>query len=206
MTDLDLLRQDLSVQEREEVVSEAQATVERMTRLVRDLLLLSRVEAQSEPLDLEPTDIYGLTSRVASRLGKAIMGEANRLFVAPLKGPRPLAMIDPERTEQILTNLIENAIFYSEDSPIEISVEMEQQPRQVAIKVRDRGCGIPAEEIPRLFDRFFRIDRSRSRGSGGSGLGLPVARALARAQKGDILVESQVGEGSCFTIVFPQVG
>jgi signal transduction histidine kinase len=201
MTDLDLLRKDLSTEEREEVISEAQATVVRMTRLVRDLLLLSRVEAQSEPIKVEPTDAYALTSRVANRLRKAFVEKADHLVVLPKQGNVPLALIDAERTEQILTNLIENAIFYSDQSPIEVSVT--EGGQHVVISVRDRGCGIPAEEIPRLFDRFFRIDRSRNRASGGSGLGLPVARALARAQKGDITVESKVDEGSCFRVLCP---
>lgn len=202
MTDLDLLRKDLSPEEREEVISEAQATVERMTRLVRDLLLLSRVEAQSEPLRRVPTDLYRLTSRVANRLRKAMLDKPDRLVVHDCARDLPLALINAERTEQILTNLIENAIFYSQDSPIDITVETAGQA--LVISVKDQGCGIPAEEIPRLFDRFFRIDRSRNRGSGGSGLGLPLARALARAQKGDILVESVLDVGSCFRIVLPQ--
>jgi signal transduction histidine kinase len=202
MTDLDLLRKDLTAEERDEVISEAEATVERMTRLVRDLLLLSRAEAQSETLRLQPTDVHALTSRVANRLSKALLDKADRLTLLPLKGEPPLAMIDAERTEQILTNLIENAIFYSQEGPIEISVQATAQ-KQVVIAVRDQGCGIPAEEIPRLFDRFFRIDRSRNRSSGGSGLGLPVARALARAQKGDITVESELGVGSLFRVISP---
>lgn len=200
MTDLDLLRKDLSAEERDEVISEAEATVERMTRLVRDLLLLSRVEAQSERMDLAPTNIHALTSRVANRLRKALLEKGDKLVVLPLKGTPPLALVDSERTEQILTNLIENAIFYSEEGPIEISVESFDSER-VAVAVSDQGCGIPAEEIPRLFDRFFRIDRSRNRRSGGTGLGLPVARALARAQKGDILVQSVLGKGSCFRML-----
>lgn len=200
MTDLDLLRKDLTVEEREEVISEAQATVERMTRLVRDLLLLSRVEAQSERVELAPVDLHALTSRVANRLRKALMDKADRLEVS-LAPERPLlALIDSERTEQILTNLIENAVFYSEGGPITIVVEP-VYPDWISVAVKDRGCGIPAEEIPRLFDRFFRIDRSRNRSSGGSGLGLPVARALARAQKGDITVTSKVAEGSCFRLL-----
>lgn len=202
MTDLDLLRQDLSPEVREEVVSEAQATVERMTRLVRDLLLLSRVEAQSEPIPVAPVDIHALTSRVAYRLRSALLDNAERLTVEPLSGPPILALLNAERTEQILTNLIENAIFYSKEGAIHISVE--RQAKGVAvISVRDEGCGIPAEEIPRLFDRFFRIDRSRNRSSGGSGLGLPLARAIARAQKGDITVESRVDQGSCFRVSLP---
>lgn len=204
MTDLDLLRKELSPEERDEVISEAQATVERMTRLVRDLLLLSRVEAQSEPLRRVPRDAFALTSRVANRLRKALMERGDRLVVHPVAPDLPLAMINAERTEQILTNLIENAIFYSQDDR-SIDVTVYVGPNQtLVIAVRDQGCGIPAEEIPRLFDRFFRIDRSRNRSSGGSGLGLPVARALARAQKGDILVESEVDVGSCFRIVLPQ--
>lgn len=199
MTDLDLLRNDLPAHEREEVVSEAQATVQRMANLVRNLLLLSRIEALSEPVKLTATDVQALTERVASRLRKAFVENAERLIVLPCQGEPPIALLHAERTEQILTNLIENAIFYSEGA-IEISVE--SLGEQVILSVRDDGCGIPEEAIPRLFDRFFRIDRSRTRSSGGTGLGLPVARALARAQKGDILVESKVGEGSCFRVVF----
>jgi signal transduction histidine kinase len=201
MTDLDLLRQDLSSEEREEVVSEAQATVQRMTRLVRDLLLLSAAEAQSERIELVASDLHELVARVANRLGKALLKEGQQLLVRPLQAPVPLALLQPERTEQILTNLIENAIFYSSDGVIELSVSALEHGRRVAVSVTDRGCGIPAQELPRLFDRFFRIDPSRARSSGGSGLGLPVARALARAQRGDVTVQSRLGEGSCFRLV-----
>lgn len=201
MTDLDLLRKDLTPEQRDEVVSEAQATVERMTRLVRDLLLLSRVEAQSETLRLLPSDVHSLTDRVAGRLRKALPNGGERLAVRPLKGQPPLALIDGERTEQILTNLIENAIFYSPEGPIDISVQ--EGRTHVTIAILDQGCGIAAEEIPKLFDRFFRIDRSRNRASGGTGLGLPLARALARAQRGDVTVESEPGKGSCFRVMLP---
>ena len=199
MTDLDLLRNELPAQEREEVVSEAQATVQRMTNLVRNLLLLSRIEALSEPVKLTATDLHALAERVTSRLRKAFVDNAERLVVEPWIGDPPIVLLHAERTEQILTNLIENAIFYSEGT---IQITVEAKGDRVLLSVRDDGCGIPEEAIPRLFDRFFRIDRSRTRSSGGSGLGLPVARALARTQKGDILVESKLGEGSCFRVVF----
>ncbi len=199
MTDLDLLRNELPAHEREEVVSEAQATVQRMTNLVRNLLLLSRIEALSESVKLTATDVQVLAERVTSRLRKAFVENAERLVVEPRQGDAPIALLHAERTEQILTNLIENAIFYSEGT-IHITVEI--QGEKVLLSVRDDGCGIPEEDIPRLFDRFYRIDRSRTRSSGGTGLGLPVARALARTQKGDILVESRLGEGSCFQVVF----
>lgn len=198
MTDLDLLRKELSVEEREEVISEAQATVARMTRLVRDLLLLSRIEAHSEPLNLVPTNAATLLARVARRLKKAIDGGERLEIFVPDVPDIPLALIEPERTEQILTNLIENAIFYSTEGPIELSLTVRKE--EMIISVRDFGCGIPEFEQKKLFERFFRIDRSRTRSSGGSGLGLPVARALARAQGGDISVESTVDVGSCFRL------
>lgn len=203
MTDLDLLRNELPAEEREEVVSEAQATVARMTNLVRNLLLLSRIEALSEPVKLTATNLQVLTERVVSRLGKAFSDSAPRLSVLPYQGEPPIALLHAERTEQILTNLIENAIFYSEGT-IEISIE--SRPELLLVSVRDDGCGIPEDAIPRLFDRFFRIDPSRTRSSGGTGLGLPVARALARAQRGDVLVESRLGKGSCFQVVFRPAG
>ncbi len=198
MTDLDLLRKELSVEEREEVISEAQATVARMTRLVRDLLLLSRIEAYSEPLNLVPTNAATLLARVARRLKKALEGGERLAIFVPEGADIPLALIEPERTEQILTNLIENAIFYSKVGPIELSLSVTGE--NLILAVRDFGCGIPEFEQKMLFERFFRIDRSRTRSSGGSGLGLPVARALARAQGGEITVESVVDVGSCFRL------
>lgn len=201
MTDLDLLREDITPEQRDEVVTEAQHTVRRLTRLVSDLLLLSRTEAHSETLELEEVDVSQFVEKVASRFSRAHAEEGTILFHQEGEDERPSAQLNRERTEQILTNLFENGIRYSDAHEVRVTVLTEGE--KVVISVRDEGCGIALDEQEKIFYRFYRVDRSRDRHSGGTGLGLAVARALARLQGGDIKLVSALGEGADFRVEFP---
>ena len=109
---------------------------------------------------------------------------------------------DEKRLEQILINLFENAIQYTEEGQISIHVE-KQNAQKVLIHLTDSGIGIPKEEIPYIFDRFHRVEKSRSRDYGGTGLGLSIVKKLIDLQHGSIEVLSEVGEGTTFKIEFP---
>lgn len=201
MTDLDLLRQELEAEEREAVVAEAQDTVRRMTRLVSDLLQLTRTEAHSENVAVEEVDVFALASKVVGRLSKSLSGAEAVSMVSTEE--EFLGVLDRQRTEQILTNLIENAVRYTSEGKVEVSLSREGE--QVVISVQDFGCGIPEQEREKIFERFYRVDQSRNRHSGGTGLGLPLARALARSQGGDVRLHSHPGQGADFRIYIPAV-
>ena len=200
MTDLDLLREDLVSEQREEVISEAQDTVRRLTRLVSDMLLLSRTEAHSEVVSPEEIDVVELVEKVAKRYSRSLGEEERVAFDRSKSADVAMAFLDREKTEQILINLFENGVRYSQGRVV---VRVMSEAPEVIISIQDDGCGIDASEQEKIFRRFYRIDQSRDRHSGGTGLGLPVARALARLQGGDITLKSEVNKGSDFWVRFP---
>jgi two-component system sensor histidine kinase BaeS len=114
----------------------------------------------------------------------------------------PPANIDSQRISQVLRNLLENAITHTESGG-DITVSASRQDNLIAVSVADTGEGIPAEDIPHLFERFYRADKSRTRVTGGSGLGLKIAKSLVEAHGGTINVASETGKGSCFTFTIP---
>jgi len=112
------------------------------------------------------------------------------------------ANINAPLLEQAVVNLIDNAVKYSEPGAT-VHVEAESNPTEVVIRVRDQGCGIPPQHLPRLFERFYRVDKARSRELGGTGLGLAIVKHIAVAHRGTVDVESTVGRGSTFRLRLP---
>lgn len=173
----------------------------RLQQLVDDILALSRLEQQDQNLPFLPetsvksvlTDAVALCREKAGQRGMKI-DLACEDHVA--------GTLNTSLLEQAVVNLIENAIKYClEDTTIHVSAEVAEH--QVLIKVRDEGPGIPPEHLARIFERFYRIDKSRSRTIGGTGLGLSIVKHIATAHQGDVKVESSVGEGTTFTIIIP---
>jgi two-component system, OmpR family, sensor histidine kinase BaeS len=118
-------------------------------------------------------------------------------------GDLPAVLADPDRLDQVLTNLLTNAVRYT-PPPGTVTIAARRQGREVAFSVRDSGIGIAPEDLPNIFERFFRADRSRSRSSGGSGVGLTIAKALAEAMGGSLSASSEgAGKGSTFTLLLP---
>jgi signal transduction histidine kinase len=114
-----------------------------------------------------------------------------------------LGWVDSDRVEQVLVNLLDNAIKYSRPGGT-VSVQVQGQPGEfVQVQVRDQGIGIPVEDLPHVGERFYRADRARSRSDGGSGLGLAIAQALVRAHGGRLSLESQMAEGTLVTFTLP---
>ena len=186
-----------------ETFEQVQREAARLNRLVDDLQELSRVESRAVPLDLESVSIGPAVEAVAERLGRQL--EAKRLkLTLQIPTVEIAARADPHRLDQILTNLIGNAIEYTpEGGNVVVSADLKGDFVQIA--VRDTGIGIPPEHLPRVFDRFYRVDPSRSRQRGGSGIGLTIARHLVEAQGGGIWVESGgEGKGSMFSFTLPR--
>lgn len=175
----------------------------RLARLVNDLQELSRVEAGAYELNLQPVDLGDVFATVSKRMKSAADDKRINLTLSlPANLPRVLA--DEDRLLQIMTNLLGNALQYTPPGgSVTVSVGAPADG-QVQVSVRDTGIGIPAEHLPYVFDRFYRVDKSRSRQHGGSGIGLTIARHLVEAHGGRIWVESPgEGQGSVFHFTLP---
>ena len=172
-----------------------------LSRLVEDLRLLAQVEAGALQLQLSPVRIDELlqASVEAVRPRADADGVNLNLNVEP---SLPKAHVDATRISQVVGNLLENAITHTPEEG-SVSVSARESEGWVEVAVADTGAGIAAEDLPRLFDRFYRADPSRDRSTGGAGLGLTIARRLAEAHGGNIEVESVLGEGSRFTVRLP---
>jgi two-component system phosphate regulon sensor histidine kinase PhoR len=114
-----------------------------------------------------------------------------------------LALADPQALEQILTNLLDNAVKYTEPGG-RIDVQVGGDERWVRVRVSDTGCGIPEDDLGRIFERFYRVDKARSRELGGTGLGLSIVKHLVQSMGGEIAVESELGKGSTFAFSLPR--
>jgi signal transduction histidine kinase len=172
----------------------------RLERLTHDLQELSKAEAGYLSIKLQAVDLYPLLTALIEKLSDQLLEDGPSLQLDyPTDIPPVLA--DPDRTEQILVNLLGNAIRYTDTGAIILQVRREKY--LVRIAVIDTGIGIASADLPFIFDRFWRADRSRSRYSGGSGIGLAITRRLVELQNGRIEVESELGKGSTFRFYLP---
>ncbi len=178
---------------------------DRLSRLVDDLQELNRVEADAFKLDLKPVAVADLVNAAVARLGRQFE-EKGVALTSNLPANLPLVQADEDRVGQVLLNLIGNALQYTPATG-EVQVSAARGGDEVEVSVRDTGLGIPAEHLPHIFDRFYRVDRSRSRrAGGGSGIGLTIAKRLVEAHGGRIWVESEgEGKGSKFTFTLKAV-
>jgi heavy metal sensor kinase len=174
----------------ETAVTEGQRTVQ----LLQDLLDLARADSGHLRLNLQPVGINDLVLELAT----TFQTHHQRPIIVEASTPL-LARADRERLRQILVNLLENALKYSEpDQPVHVQLQKTEQ--KVLIHVKDQGIGIPATDQNRIFERFYRVDEARCRTGGGTGLGLAIVKTLVESMGGMISVQSQLGQGSTFTI------
>ncbi len=168
--------------------------------LVDDLQDLALAEAGRLVIDAQPVAVAALARRAAA--GMETRARDRRVTIH-CEGDEDIAVLaDARRAVQILTNLLANAVVQME-TPGEIRITWERTGGEVVIRVIDTGAGIPADDLPRIFERFYRVDVSRSRATGGAGLGLPIVRQLVAAHGGRVWAESVVGEGSVFSFTLP---
>lgn len=172
--------------------------VQRLTRISEDLLILSR--AESRPAETSKVDLSFLLDEVVNRFQKHAENDGIKL---QLNAPTGLFITgSPDQIEQVIINLIDNAIKYSHKGG-RVSVSAERQDRLVAVHVVDTGIGIMSQDVPRIFERFYRVDKARSRQSGGTGLGLAIVKHIVEAHGGSVVVESEFNRGSTFTFTLP---
>jgi signal transduction histidine kinase len=174
----------------------------RLSRLVDDLQELSRVESGQVSLSVQPTNPAQLIETAIARLTPHF-AEKGVATQQDLADTLPRVAVDADRTVQIVTNLLSNALRYTPPGG-SVTVSARQVHDIVQVHVQDTGSGVPAEHLPHIFDRFYRVDRARSRALGGSGIGLSIAKALVEAQGGQIWAESPgPDQGSTFWFTMP---
>lgn len=175
-----------------------QSEAERMTRLVGDLILLAKAEGGGLPIAYEPVELDTLLLQVyrqARVLGNGLeikMGEEDQVTV----------LGDTDKLKQLLLNLVDNAVKYTPKGG-QITLGLVRDNGWARLTVADTGIGIPPEDLPHIFDRFYRVDKARSRAAGGAGLGLSIAQWIAQAHGGHITVSSEVGRGTTFSVWLP---
>ncbi len=177
---------------------------DRMTKIVQDLLELSRFDAGSSKLTLEPLSLEHSIRDVTDAI--ALEAKKRRQTVSlMLDEDLPRIKGDRARLEQVFLNVLSNAVKYTPDGGV-IDITGGREANTVWIKIKDNGIGIPQEDLARIFDRFYRVDKARSRQSGGTGLGLSIAREIVVRHGGDIRIESETGEGTVVTVILPIEG
>ena len=184
----------------------AERELDTLTQMVEELLELSRIESGEVPLRLEPTVVSELIFDALDRLRP--QAERERIEVkVQIADDVPLVSADSERMRRVVANLLHNAIkFTPERGNIQIAARLNDGVKpdaEVIFSVRDNGTGIAVDDLPRIFERFYKSDRARTRGQGGTGLGLAIARHLVEAHGGRIWAKSKEGKGSTFFFTLP---
>ena len=176
----------------------------RMMRMVTDLLHLSRIDNATSHIDVELINFTAFITFILNRFDKMRGSDEEKKYELVRDYPITSVWIeiDTDKMTQVIDNILNNAIKYSPDGG-KITVTMKTTDDQMILSISDQGLGIPKQDLPRIFDRFYRVDRARSRAQGGTGLGLSIAKEIIKQHKGFIWAKSEYGKGSTFTIVLP---
>ena len=176
----------------------------RMMRMVTDLLHLSRIDNATTQLDVELINFTAFITFILNRFDKMRIQDEEKKYELVRDYPINSVWIeiDTDKMTQVIDNILNNAIKYSPDGG-KITVSMKTTEDQMILSIKDQGLGIPKQDLPKIFDRFYRVDRARSRAQGGTGLGLAIAKEIIKQHNGFIWAKSEYGKGSTFTIVLP---
>ena len=176
----------------------------RMMRMVTDLLHLSRIDNATSHLDVELINFTAFITFILNRFDQIRGQDEEKKYELVRDYPITSVWIeiDTDKMTQVIDNILNNAIKYSPDGG-KITVTMKTTDDQMILSISDQGLGIPKQDLPRIFDRFYRVDRARSRAQGGTGLGLAIAKEIIKQHDGFIWAKSEYGKGSTFTIVLP---
>ncbi|MFQ5675412.1 MAG: two-component system histidine kinase PnpS [bacterium] len=191
----------LSSQKRQEFLMTINKHTDRMAKLVEDLLTLSKLESVESETDLEPLNLSEIVTAVSAHF-KTVCEKENLSLKKTIPEELPEIKGIRSEIEIVLENLIDNAIKYGGTGK-EIAITVEDSKSVVRISIADKGIGIPLDDQPRIFERFYRVDKGRSRELGGTGLGLSIVKHIVQRHGGEIWVESEVGKGSTFAFTLP---
>ena len=199
---VEALRDDpkVDLQQRQRFLEIIETHADRLTLIITDLLLLSKIESGQIPMKQEPVELAPLFDRTLALLSHHINRKQHKI-VLNVSPALPSVLGDEERLGQVFLNLLDNAIKYTPDQGT-ITIAAGEKEGTIEINIEDTGIGIPPKDLPRIFERFYRVDKARSRELGGTGLGLAIVKHLVEAHRGTVLVESS-GKGSRFTITLP---
>ncbi|OGX28998.1 MAG: hypothetical protein A3B78_04170 [Omnitrophica WOR_2 bacterium RIFCSPHIGHO2_02_FULL_67_20] len=183
-----------------DILAACSSEISRMSRLVETLLFLSNTDAERVALDLKPIHLDRLMEDMAEET--RIIAEPKRIRVELIDGAGAILHGDEMKLRRLLLNLSDNAVKYTPEGG-RIILRSQSENGCAEIRVTDTGIGIEAQDLARIFDRFYRVDQSRSRAEGGYGLGLAICKWIAEAHGGSIHVESSPGKGSTFSVRLP---
>jgi len=174
--------------------------VDRIGRLINDLEKLSRIESEGFHLSKKTVDLRAVLETTVS----GFFNELNRKeLTVEITGSLSVVSADPDRLRQVATNLLSNAVKYTKEGSL-LTFHVFETENEAGFSLTDRGVGIPQEELPYIFERFYRADKSRNRTTGGSGIGLTIVKSIVEAHGGRVEVDSVVGTGSTFTVTIPK--
>ncbi len=171
---------------------------DRLANLVNDILTLSSLESKEALLELHPLDVSGTIAKACMLLQESAVQKNIEIINESINGALPRVMADQGRLEQVVVNLLENAIKYTPDGGT-IRLFTEDSGDFVRVSVADTGIGIPFKDLPRIFERFYRVDEARTREQGGTGLGLAIVKHIVQLHGGNVSVTSETGQGSIFS-------
>jgi two-component system phosphate regulon sensor histidine kinase PhoR len=177
---------------------------ERLTNLINDILTLSSLETKEAILELNPLDVSGTISKACMLLQEGVVQKNITILNESTSAALPRVMADQGRLEQVVVNLLENAIKYTPDGG-SVRLFTEDAGDLIRVSVADTGIGIPFKDLPRIFERFYRVDEARTREQGGTGLGLAIVKHIVQLHGGNVSVTSDPGQGSVFSFTLKKV-
>jgi two-component system phosphate regulon sensor histidine kinase PhoR len=183
-------------------LKKAAKSLDSLDNLVQDILMLSQIETGEIKMKFEPVDLLRVTREVIDQLEEEAGRKKVKLTIEDTKKDCAV-LADVQRITQVITNLVANAINYNHENG-DVTVHFEVTKKSVITHIRDTGLGIPPEHLPRVFERFYRVDKSRSREKGGTGLGLAIVKHILEGHNTRAEVESVVGKGSTFSFKLPR--
>lgn len=178
-------------------LKKAAKNLDGLDALVKDLLTVSHMETGDITMHLEPVNLVEMVYEVFDQMESSAQKAKISLHLNHDRNKMVKVVVDSNRVRQVMVNLISNAVKYSNEMS-EVSVELAEREKKVEVSVKDQGIGIPAEHLNRIFERFYRVDKSRSKAIGGTGLGLSIVKHIVEAHGSEIKVTSTIGEGTEF--------
>jgi heavy metal sensor kinase len=197
-----VLRRERDAADYRAVIESNREEIARLSRMADNLLALTRADAGEALGASEPIDVHTLCGEVCDRLGPRAEKAGVRLALGPRPEPPLRVTGDATALDRAVFNVIENALAHAPRGE-SVEVDTAREDGQARIAVRDTGCGIAAEHLPHVFERFYRVDKARERETGGAGLGLAIVQSLVEAHGGRVAAESELGRGSTFTVWLP---